>query len=62
MDDIEVYETILKLDSNKGPGPDNIHVKALKFVANKIAPHLKISLMAVLMKDYIQKFLRVRSV
>ena len=47
VSDTEVYEAILKLDSNKGPGPDNFNVKVLKFVANLIAPHLSNILMTV---------------
>ena len=38
----EIYETILKLDSNKGPGIDEIDIKSLKSIANIIAPHLEI--------------------
>jgi len=36
----QVYETILKLDINKGPGIDEIDVKTLKYVADIISPHL----------------------
>ena len=36
----EVYELILKLDSTKGPGTDNIDTKSLKSIANVIASHL----------------------
>ena len=36
----QVYETILKLDINKGPGIDEIDVKALKFIADIVSPHL----------------------
>ena len=36
----EIYEEILKLDKNKGPGPDNLDVKSVKSIANIIAPHL----------------------
>ena len=38
--DREVYELILKLDSSKGPGIDNMDIKSLKSVANIISPHL----------------------
>ena len=36
----EVYEGILNLDSNKGPGTDELDIKSLKSIANIIAPHL----------------------
>ena len=36
----EIYELILKLDSNKGPGTDNLDIKSLKSVANIISSHL----------------------
>ena len=36
----EVYENILKLDSNKGPGIDNFDVKILKSIADIISSHL----------------------
>ena len=38
--DREVYEHLLKLDSNKGPGIDNVDVKSLKSVAHIISEHL----------------------
>ena len=38
--DREVYELLLKLDSNKGPGIDNLDVKSLKSVAHIISKHL----------------------
>ena len=38
----EVYELILKLDSNKGPGTDNIDTKSLKSIANIISKHLSV--------------------
>ena len=37
---IEVYESLLKLDKNKGPGLDNLDVKSIKAIANVISPHL----------------------
>ena len=36
----EIYESIIKLDKNKGPGIDDLNVKCLKFVADLISPHL----------------------
>ena len=36
----EVYESILHLNNSKGPGPDNFNIKALKYVADIISPHL----------------------
>ena len=36
----EVYEALTKLDSTKGPGPDELHVKILKEVAPIISFHL----------------------
>ena len=36
----EVYETIIKLDSTKGPGPDELHPKILKEIALPISSHL----------------------
>lgn len=36
----EVYEEIIKLDKNKGPGIDDLNVKALKYVADIISDHL----------------------
>ena len=36
----EIYEGILKLDSNKGPGTDELDVKSLKQISSIIAPHL----------------------
>ena len=36
----EVYENILKLDNNKGPGIDNIDTKSIKLIADIISPHL----------------------
>ena len=36
----EVYEEIVKLDKNKGPGVDDLDVKALKYVADIISDHL----------------------
>ena len=38
----EVYELILKLDSSKGPGTDNIDTKSLKSIANIISKHLSL--------------------
>ena len=40
--DRQVYELILKLDSTKGPGTDNINTKSLKSIANIISTHLTI--------------------
>ena len=40
VSDREVYENILKLDSNKGPGVDGIDTKTLKSIADIISPHL----------------------
>ena len=39
--EMEIYTGILKLDSNKGPGTDELDVKSLKMIANTIAPHLQ---------------------
>jgi len=36
----EVYETLLKLNSSKGPGPDEMHVKVIKEVSFLISFHL----------------------
>ena len=36
----EIYEEILKLDQNKGPGFDNLDIKSMKSIANIISPHL----------------------
>ena len=36
----QVYELILKLDANKGPGTDNLDIKSLKSIANIISEHL----------------------
>ena len=36
----QVYELILRLDSTKGPGIDNIDIKSLKSIANIISHHL----------------------
>ena len=36
----EIYEAILKLDINKGPGLDDLDVKSIKSIANIISPHL----------------------
>ena len=36
----EIYELILKLDSTKGPGTDNIDIKSLKSISNVISSHL----------------------
>ena len=38
--DREVYELLLKLDSKKGPGTDNIDTKSLKSIAHIISVHL----------------------
>ena len=38
----EVHETLLKLDTSKGPGPDDFHVKVLKEVGTTISSHLSI--------------------
>ena len=38
----EVYELILKLDINKGPGIDGLDIKSLKSIAHIIAPHLSL--------------------
>ena len=38
--DREVYEILLKLDSNKGPGTDNLDTKSLKSIAHIISEHL----------------------
>ena len=38
--DREVYELLLKLDSNKGAGIDNLDAKTLKSVAHIISEHL----------------------
>ena len=38
--DREVYEILLKLDSNKGPGIDNLDTKSLKSIAHIISEHL----------------------
>ena len=35
-----MYELILKLDSNKGPGTDNLDAKSLKSISNSISTHL----------------------
>ena len=40
--DRQVYELILKLDSTKGPGTDNLDIKSLKSIANIISTHLTI--------------------
>ena len=40
--DRQVYELILKLDSTKGPGTDNLDTKSLKSIANIISTHLTI--------------------
>ena len=37
-----IYDTIRKLDCNKGPGPDEISAKLLKETALVIAPHLSL--------------------
>ena len=36
----EVYETLIKLDSTKGPGPDELHPKIIKEIALPISSHL----------------------
>ena len=36
----EVYEGLLKLDSSKGPGIDNLDIKTIKLIADIISPHL----------------------
>ena len=36
----EVYEEIIKLDKNKGPGIDDLDVKSLKYIADIISEHL----------------------
>ena len=36
----EVYESILKLDQNKGPGLDGLDIKSIKSIANIISPQL----------------------
>ena len=38
--ELQIYELILKLDSTKGPGTDNLDIKSLKSVANVISSHL----------------------
>ena len=38
----EIYENILKLDINKGPGKDDLDIKSLKAIAHIIAPHLSL--------------------
>ena len=38
----EIYENILKLDTNKGPGIDGLDIKSLKSIAHIIAPHLSL--------------------
>ena len=38
----QIYELILKLDSTKGPGTDNLDIKSLKSIANIISKHLEI--------------------
>ena len=35
----EVYEEIIKLDKNKGPGIDDLDVKSLKYIADIISEH-----------------------
>ena len=40
VSDREVYEILLKLDSNKGPGTDNLDTKSLKSIAHVISEHL----------------------
>ena len=40
--DREIYELILKLNTNKGPGIDNLDAKTLKSIAHIISPHLAI--------------------
>ena len=42
INDRQVYETILKLDRNKGPGIDEFNIKCLKYIADIISPHLTI--------------------
>ena len=42
INDRQVYETILKLDKNKGPGYDEFNTKCLKYIADIISPHLTI--------------------
>ena len=37
-----IYETIIKLDINKGPGIDDLNVKCIKYIADIISPHLNI--------------------
>ena len=36
----EVYEVLIKMDSAKGPGPDELHIKVIKQVAAPISSHL----------------------
>ena len=36
----EIYELILKLDSSKGPGIDNLDIKSLKSISHIISSHL----------------------
>ena len=36
----EVYETLIKLDSTKGPGPGELHPKIIKEIALPISSHL----------------------
>ena len=38
----QIYELILKLDSTKGPGTDNLDIKSLKSIANIISKHLEV--------------------
>ena len=38
----EIYETILQLDVNKGPGVDELDIKSIKYIADIISPHLAI--------------------
>ena len=38
--ELQIYELILKLDSTKGPGTDNLDIKSLKSIANVISNHL----------------------
>ena len=38
--DREIYEVILKLNVNKGPGIDTLDVKSIKSIAHVISPHL----------------------
>ena len=40
VSDREVYEILLKLDSNKGPGTDNLDTKSLKSISHVISEHL----------------------